>query len=192
MAKIGVKIEATEEGTEQRATYENLPSGVYKLELESGDVSEKDEGTPQHAITVKMTAQVLEPEDYAGKKLFLNYNVQHPKEIVQKIGGEQFQCLLRAMEMSEVPDDDTDNLLFHSFVATIGMGKDSKEKNADGTPKYAARNEIKRYWFPDQGNTPEIGLTSKPANDNRPAPAKAAAPAAAATKPAGSRPWGKK
>jgi hypothetical protein len=196
MAKIGVRIEATEEGTEQRSgDFPNLPNGVYSLEMEAGDVIEKDKDTPQHVITVKMTAQVVEPAEFAGRKMFVNYNIQHPNSQAQDIGNRQFQCLLRALELTEVPGDDTDNLLFKSFTATIGMGKDSKEKNADGSPKYAARNEIKRYWFPDQGDTPAIGVTGPapearaPANDNRAPAAQQQAARPAAT---GNRPWGSK
>jgi len=196
MAKIGVKIEATEEGTEQRSEFPNLPNGVYKLELDPGDVKESGEGTTDHKISVNMTARVIEPEEFADRKLFLNYNVQHPSAQAQEIGEKQFQCLLRSMEMKEVEDDDTDNLLFHSFVATIGMGKDSKTKNADGTPQYKARNVISRYWFPDQGDAPEIGITGPvvAANDNK-RPAAAANDnrvAAAPVKAAGSKPWGAK
>lgn len=193
MAKIGVRIEATQEGTEQRASdFPDLPNGVYELEMEAGTVVEKDKGSPQHKITVKMVAQVLAPEEYKGRKIFINYNILHPNEEAQGIGNRQFQCLLRALEMTEVPGDDTDNLLFIRFIATIGMGKDSKEKNADGTPVYPARNEIKRYWFPDEGNAPAIGVTApaKPANDNKPAARPAATQAAAA--PAARRPWGSK
>jgi hypothetical protein len=191
MAKIGVKIEATEEGTEQRSEFPPLPDGVYRLELDSGDVKESDEGTTNHKIGVNMTARVIEPEEYADRKLFLNYNVQHPNPQAQEIGEKQFQCLLRSMGMTEVEDDDTDNLLFHSFVATIGMGKDSKEKNSDGSPKYKARNVISRYWFPDKGDAPEIGITGPvAANDNK-RPAAAAAPVKEPTKAAtGSKPWG--
>lgn len=192
MARIGVRIEATEEGTEQKSSYENLPNGNYLLQMEACDVAEKNEGTPEHSITVKSTFEVLEPEDYKGRKLFGNYNIANKNETAQRIGNEQFQCLLRAMEMSEFgEDDDTDILRFVPFTATIGMGKDSKTKNADGSPEYPAKNEIKRYWFPDQGNAPVIGVTGpvKPANDNRPVQKAAAAPAA---KPAGSKPWGKK
>jgi hypothetical protein len=73
------------------------------------------------------------------------------------------------------------------------MGKDSKEKNADGSPQYPARNTIKKYFYPDQGDVPEPAIDAvqpaapaaraqAPANDNR--------QAAAAAKPAGAKPWG--
>jgi hypothetical protein len=74
------------------------------------------------------------------------------------------------------------------------MGKDSKEKNADGSPQYPARNTIKKYFYPDQGDVPEPAIDAiqpgaattaraqAPVNDNR--------QAAAAAKPAGAKPWG--
>lgn len=196
MAKLGVRIEATEEGTQQRAEYTTLPAGVYRLQMEACEVVEKNQGSQDHSIMVKSTFEVLEPTEFEKQKIFGNYNLQNKSDIAQKIGNEQFQCLLRSMAMTEVLDDETDNLLFTSFVATVGLGKDSKEKNADGTPVYAAKSEIKRYWFPDLNDAPPIGITAaKPApvaanNNQRPA-ANQNAPAAAA-KPAGSKPWGKK
>lgn len=196
MASLGTRIEVTEEGTEQRPQYENLPNGNYLLQMESADVVEKNADSPEHSIMVKSTFEVLEPEEYKGRKLFGNYNLKNKSEQAQQIGNSQFQCLLRAIEVPSA--DDTDELLFRSFMATVGLGKDSKEKNGDGTPVYPAKPEIKRYWYPDVGDAPAPGVTAAPpagkspandnraaANDNRP---KTAAPTAAPKK----TPWGKK
>lgn len=206
MAKLGVRVEATEEGTSQQANYDNLPNGVYRLQMEACEVVEKNEGTPEHSIMVKSTFEVVEPDEYEKRKIFGNYNLQNKSDVAQKIGNEQFQCLLRSMGMTEVLDDETDNLLFTSFIATVGMGKDSKEKNADGTPVYAAKNEIKRYWFPDLNDAPPIGVTAgaKPVaanNNQRPAANQntqgSGKPFAVGGRPAsapasGGRTWGKK
>lgn len=197
MAVLGIRIEATEEGTTQR-DFTNLPNGVYDLWMETLDPIEKDRGTPQHKITVKAAAEVVAPEEYKGRKIFVNYNVCHPNADAQRIGNDQFQRLLRAVDRQEFGDEeDLDVLRFVTFRATVGMGKDSKEKNADGSPVYPARNEIKRYWFPDQGNAPEIGITgpapAKPANDNRPATRPAANQNAAGSGGGGARRlWGSK
>lgn len=195
MAKIGVRVEATEESTQQR-DFGNVPNGDYKLEITASDVPIKNEGTREQATTVKVTIDIIEPEEFKGRKIFGNYNVEHPKAQVQEIGQKQFSCLLRALGMTESPEE-SDELHFISFTARIGMGKDSKEKNADGSPQYPARNEIKKYYYPDEGNVPEPSVDANqpapPANDNKPA-ARAAAPAAAAGgRPAtGAKPWGKK
>lgn len=193
MAKFGVSVTVTEESTEQRPQYENLPKGTYRLQMEAAEIVEKNENTPDHSIMLKSTFEVLEPEEFAKRKLFGNYNLKNKSAIAQQIGNDQFQCLLRALELGAVEEDsETDDLLFIAFMADVGLGKDSKEKNADGTPKYAARPEIKRYWFPDMNDAPEPSVEVA-ANDNRPAandnaPAKAAA---APAKAAGAKPWAK-
>lgn len=201
MARLGVSVAVTEEGTEQRPQYENLPNGTYIIQMEAAEVVEKNENRPDHSIMVKSTFEVLEPEEFKGRKLFGNYNLKNKSEVAQRIGNEQFQRLLRAIEIDELGEDsDTDDLLFKSFPATIGLGKDSKERNADGTPVYPGKPEIKTYFFPtnndgSQAERPTIGVAASqptPANDNRPAANTNSRPAAAATAAAGSKPWSKK
>lgn len=195
MARFGVSVAVTEESTEQRPQYENLPKGTYRLQMEAAEIIEKNTGTPDHSIMLKSTFEVLEPEDYAGRKLFGNYNLKNKSAVAQQIGNDQFQCLLRAIGLGSVEEDsETDDLLFIGFVADVALGKDSKDKNADGTPKYAARPEIKTYYFPDLDNAPEIKVEAPAAaNDNRQAANTntTTKPAAAAAKPAGSKPWAK-
>ncbi len=192
MAKIGVRVEATEENTQQR-DFTNLPNGDYQLEISASEIKEKNKDTRDHAINLSVTIDVLAPEELKGRKVFNNYNLQHPNPQTQEIGQRQFACLLRSLGLNEAPED-SDELHFISFFARIGMGKDSKEKNTDGTPKYAARNELKKYYYPDEGNLPDPKVEAAPAaaNDNRRTAAsndnKPAAAAAGTTR----RPWGSK
>jgi hypothetical protein len=192
MAKLGFKVQVTEEDTEQRPQYEDLPNGVYVIEAHSADVVRENEGTPQQKTTVKIVNEVVEPEEFKGRKLWVNYFTEHPSDKAQEIGYRKFQCLLRAVGIGEVNEDsDTDEILFKSYVVTIGMSKPSKEKNPDGSPVYPPRNEIKTYWYPDQDNAPDIGVTgpapTKAANDNAP-PRDARTTGNGGT--AKSRPWG--
>jgi hypothetical protein len=181
LASLGRKFNATEHDTTQ-SDYSELPNGIYKLEIEASDVVTKDGNTG-----LKTTMLVIEPEEYKGRKLFGYYNLEHSSAQAQEIGQKQFAALCRAIGVAEV--EDSDELRFISFTAKVGLGKPSK----DG--QYPARAEIKRYFFPDEGNVPEPEIDAnqpapppKAANDNRAAPAQR--PAAA--KPAGNRPWGKK
>lgn len=195
MAKIGVRVEATEENTQQR-DFSNLPNGDYQLEISASEIKEKNEGSRDHSINLSVTIDVLAPEELKGRKIFSNYNLQHPNSQVQEIGQRQFACLLRSLGMQDAPED-SDELHFISFFARIGMGKDSKDKNADGSPKYAARNELKKYFYPDEGNLPEPKVDAGPvaANDNRRQPAASndnRQAAQADAKPAARRPWGNK
>lgn len=199
MARLGASVTVTEEAM-KTPEYGNVPNGVYELEITASDVIEKNENTPQHSIMVKTTAEILLPEEFKGRRIFSNYNIQNPSAEAQRIGNEQFQALLAALKIYELGEDaDTQELHLIAFRARIGMGKDSKEKNADGSPKYPAKNEIKGFFFPEDPSgkpMPEVGIDANqpapaaptPANDNKPA----ARPAAAAAAPAGRKPWGSK
>lgn len=181
MAQLGQKFDATAHDTEQR-DYEELPNGVYELEVEASDVAPTKDG---RGTILKTTMTVLRPEECAKRKIFNNYNLENPSAQAQEIGRKQFAALCRAIGVSEV--EDSEELHFKAFTAKIGLGKPSK----DG--QYPARAEIKRYYFPDEGNVPEPAIDAaqpKPAaNDNRPAASNDNKPAAAAGG-GKKRPWG--
>ena len=183
MASLGKKFDPTEHDTTQ-SDYSELPNGIYKLEVETSDVVETSTGS---GIILKTTMVVVEPEDFKGRKLFTNYNVENKNPQAQEIGQRQLSSLCRAVGHSGELEDSED-LHFKAFTAKIALGKPSKDR------QYPARAEIKRYFFEDEGNVPEPEIdaaqpqAAKPANDNR----TASRPAAAAAKPAAARPWGKK
>jgi hypothetical protein len=174
MAQLATKFDATAHDTEQK-DYEELPSGIYELEVEASDVVPTKAGD---GTILKTTMVVLRPEDYAKRKLFNNYNLENKNAQAQEIGQRQFASLCRAIGVQEVSD--SEDLHFKAFTAKIGLGKPSK----DGL--YPARAEIKTYYFPDQGNVPEPAIdATQPAraaandnrqpaaNDNKAAPAQA-------------------
>lgn len=189
MAQLGQRFNPQDHDTEQR-DYAELPNGIYQMEIEASDVGPTKAGS---GMILKTTNVVIAPEEYKGRKLFNNYNLENANAQAQEIGQRQFASLCRAIGVQSV--EDSEDLHFRSFTVKVGLGKPSK----DG--QYPARAEIKRYFFPDEGNVPEPEIDAvqprpTPANDNR-APAAndnrqqqaASRPAAAAT---GSRPWGKK
>lgn len=185
MAVLGSKFNAHDHDTEQRGDYEELPNGIYALEIEASDVVPTKAGT---GTILKTTSVVLEPEDFKGRKLFTNYNIENPNSQAQEIGQRQFASLCRAIGITEV--EDSEQLHFHRYVVKVKLGKPSK----DG--QYPARAEIATYYFPDQGNVPEPAIDeSQPArvqpaaNDNRPAARPAAQQQAAAGGAAKKRPW---
>lgn len=177
MAQLATKFDATAHDTEQK-DYEELPNGIYELEVEASDVVPTKAGD---GTILKTTMVVLRPEDYAKRKLFNNYNLENKNAQAQEIGQRQFASLCRAIGVQEVSD--SEDLHFKAFTAKIGLGKPSK----DG--QYPARAEIKTYYFPDQGNVPEPAIdATQPAraaaNDNRqPAANDNARPAAAKKTP---------
>jgi hypothetical protein len=188
MARLGASFDATQHDTQQN-DYSELPNGVYRLEVMDSDVVPTSNGT---GTILKTTNTVLEPEQYAGRKLFTNYNIENASAKAAEIGQRQFASLCRAIGKSSV--DDSEELHGYGFTVKIGLGKPSK----DG--KYAARAEIKRYYFPDEDEIPAPAIddnqpaaTPTAANDNRrPAANNNNPPAQKAAAATGSRPWGKR
>lgn len=161
MAGLGTKFKAEDHDTEQR-DYSDLPDGVYRLEVTASEVKKGD-----NKAGLNLTMDVIEPEDFKGRKLFNYINIEHPTVQAQEIGQKELASLCRAIGVSEI--DDTEELHLLPFYAKIGMGKPSKDKDENGNPKFPAKNEIKRYYFPDKEDmpTPEITGPARPANDNR-------------------------
>lgn len=193
MASIGVKINPRDHDTDtQRSgSYEDLPNGTYVLQVEDADVKESGSGTDRK-VGINVAFEVIEPEEFKGRKMFSYINIEHPNPQAQQIGQADFAKLCRALSIDEAPDD-TDDLKFISFTADVGMGKPSKKLGADGKPEYPAKNEIKKYHYPDLGEVPaaKVSVQPAPANDNR-ASANDNRPAAKPAAAAGNRPWGKK
>lgn len=187
MAKLATRFNAQDHDTTQREFGEELPNGTYEMEVDSADVVPTKDG---RGTILKASMTVIRPEELAKRKLFTNYNLENPNAQAQEIGQKQFASLCRAMGVSEV--EDTDELLFKAFTVKVALGKPSK----DG--QYPARAEIKKYFFPDEGNIPEPAIDEvqpapQAANDNRQAAANdnraAARPAAAAAAGGAKRPW---
>lgn len=186
MAQLGQKFNAQDHDTTQ-SDYSELPNGIYRMEIEVSDVAPTKDGK---GTILKTTNVVVDPEEYRGRKLFNNYNLENQSAQAQEIGQKQFAALCRAIGVDEV--EDSEDLHFKVFTVKVGLGKPSK----DG--QYPARAEIKRYYFPDEGEMPEPAIDESqpakaaPANDNRRPAAAAASPPARAATGGASRPWGKK
>lgn len=197
MAKFGVRIEVNEETTEQGGDYPELPAGVFKIEMATGEVRRKyDDDGNEVSSGFNSSFDVVEPEELAGRKIFNWYTLTNPNPDAERIGRKEFSALRRAMGYGDVDEEMEeqeviDEMRLVPFIVTYGMGKDSKKKNPDGTPKYPAEMGIRKYWFPDKDDAPPIGVTGTPANDNKPTARVVAKPATVAAKPAGSKPWQK-
>lgn len=196
MAVLGSKFDATTVDTTQR-DYENLPDGIYRLEVTKSEVKPTTKGD---GTILSLGYGVIEPEQFKGRLIFGNINLENPNSQAQEIGQKELASLCRAIGLSEV--EDSDELHFVGFTAKVGL---SKQRTGKDGKTYEPRNEIKRFYFPDSDDVPEVGISA--ANDNEPPPKRAAndnAPprgdarttgnggaAATGQKPAGSRPWGK-
>lgn len=196
MAQLGSKFKAVDYDTTQ-SDYTNLPDMIADLEIIQSEIKDTSSAKGKGKM-LSLRYSVIAPEDYKGRLMFGNIMLEHDVSQTQEIGQKEFAKLCRAIGVEEV--DDSDELHFRGFRAKVGLGKPSKDKNADGTPVYPAKNEIKTYFFADsEDDMPDVGVLgpapAKPANDNKPGSGGARTTGnggAAATGAAKARPWGKK
>lgn len=193
MAKFGFKYEVDVDNTENQGggDFDVMPDMYARLEVSAAELKPtKDERGTQAVLVI----DVVEPEEFKGRKLWAYWTIQHEdgqdNRQFAKFGKPMFDRLCRAVDVPE--PEDTDDLLFKTFVAKVGFSKGGDKKDASGKVigQYADKNEIKTFFYGDEPDKmPEIGIIAgapKPANDNRPA-----APATTAAKPAGAKPWSK-
>src|SRR5687768_14266170 len=148
MAQLGTSFRPTEHDTTQN-DYTNLPDMIADLEIIQSEIKETSTKNGNGKMLM-VRYGVIEPEDYKGRLVFGNITLEHDKPETQDIGQKTFARLCRAMGIQEEVTD-SDELHFKSFSAKIGMGKPSKDKNADGSPVYPAKNELKRFYYRDEG-----------------------------------------
>lgn len=148
-------------------SFDPLPAGDYDLEIVESDYTANSSGT---GMILKTTMQVVGGE-YADRKVFHNFNLEHANEKAQDIAQREFAALRRAVGV--LNPQDSEELHFKIFKAKIGV-----EKRKDTGDLH---NRIKQFYFEDGGQANDNQRPS--ANDNRPAQQPAAS---------GSRPWGKR
>lgn len=190
MASLGKTYVSGDVDTTQR-DFEDLPAGIMQFEIEASEIVETGPEDARTGVGLKYTAAVLAPEAVKGRKFFGFINLENKNPTAQEIGQREFGALRRALGLDNVSD--SEELHYIAYTVKLGLGKPSK----DG--KYPARMEVKRYYFPDEGNVPAPAIDANQpapqpaaANDNRRAAAsndnKPASAAAGTTR----RPWGSK
>lgn len=182
MAQLGAAFNPQDHDTEQKE-FSLLPEMIAELEVESSKANEKNNDS---YFRLDVVYSVRAPEEFEGRKIFDGFNLVHSNAQAAEISNRQFASLCRAIGHTGALADSED-LHLKPFVAKIKVKGASKGK--DGK-EYGPKNEIARFYFPDEGDLPEVQVlaatndNARPAaNDNRAAPA-AAAPA--------KKPWGSK
>jgi hypothetical protein len=206
LAKIGNNYEADFENTEKQGGGGGILPHMYaQLQAEAINLPAT---TDNNGFQAEITFEVIAPEELKGRKFWAYWTIVHSdgyQHGAYKYGKPMFDRFGRAVGEEITADTDTDDLLFKSFVAEVGIQIGNKKP--DGT-FYKDKNQIERFFYTDDAAkepVPEIGIIGDgtqgkkrneapaPANDNKPAAAqRQAAPAAAAASPAGRRPWGTK
>lgn len=204
MAKIGNNYEAEYENTEKQGSGGGILPHMYaSLQAESISLPETKDGKGYQA---EITFEVIEPVEFAKRKFKAYWTIVHAdgyQHGAYKYGKPMFDRFGRAVGEEITADTDTDDLIFKSFVAEVGI-QIGNEKPEGGF--YNDKNQIERFFYSDANAKepiPELGVIGDgtqgkkrneapaAANDNQPAarqPAQQQAAAAGGQR----RPWGSK
>lgn len=159
MAKFGFN---TNDYDPSDRDFEVMPKGEYTLKGVEAEDKETKNGDGTY---IAATFEVVKGE-YAGRKIWQNFNVTNPNEKAEKIGREQITGWARACGKPNAQD--TDELLERPFQCKLGIEK--------GTGGYSDKNKIDSFLIPGQESK-----ASKPADKPKSkfddeAPAKKPAP----------------
>lgn len=199
MAKLGFDYEVNVENTEKQGGGGLLPHMYARIWAETIEFVPTPDGKGTQAA---MTFEVQEPEEFKSRKFWSYWTIQHEdgfKYGQYKYGKPMFDRFARSVDVDVNADTDSDDMLFKSFVAEVGIQIGGPNAKKPGE-FYKDKNQIEHFYYSDAGAKepiPELGIigdgtvaappvkaTPAAANNNRPA----ATPAASA-KPAGSKPW---
>lgn len=143
-----------------------MPAGAYTVEITNAEVKDLSSG---NGTGLKLEMTVIDPEQYAKRKVWANLNIRHSNAQAEQIGQAQLSSLCRAVGVTQLKDSDQ---LFQKILRVR-----LKIKPAQG--QYPAGNEVTAYE--------SMGAPQPQAGAARPA-ANAPTPAAA---PAKKAPWAK-
>lgn len=138
---------------------EPVPPGRYTLQCEKGEMSYTKAGT---GIIFKVNASIVIGE-FAGRMLFMNFNVRNPSVQAVTIGVSELKALVAAINIpwETFRAGDTDMILYKPFDAEIGMEKESI--NTETGKPYPARNRITKYIQKAPGSATAVKPPVKPA-----------------------------
>jgi hypothetical protein len=160
MAKFG--FDTAEVDINERASRDPIPEGTYTLK--ATEAVEK-ETRNRDGSYIAVTFEVVRG-DFAGRKLWSNFNIHNKSDKAQRIGRQQIMSWAAAC--GKLDADDTDKLVDLPFSADVYI-----EEARDG---YAASNDIRSFNFDAPEKTEKA---EKPAAKAAPKPAAKAAEKAA-------------
>lgn len=195
MAVMSTTINLSEVDRTADQPFELLPDGDFLLEVIASDP--KVEG---NNVSHSYTYSVIEPEELKGRRIYDWINLRNDTEWMQKKGQARWGNLCDSIGYDEAEEGiitDDEVLFFRPFMAKVlrEAGGVSKAGKA-----FKPSNKVERFYKTTDKDAPE-GAAIYP--NQPPLAVAAAAPVAAnnnarpatpapASRPAGTKPWGKK
>lgn len=127
-------------------SYEPLPAGDYLVMVSESTIDVKDDGSQ----FVKVTMEVLQPENYYGRKCFANFTLEHSNPKAVEVGRRILANLCRAVGV--MSPRETEELHGIPFFVRLAV-----EQWQDGS----LHNEPKAYWSTQSQAPPQAKPKAK-------------------------------
>lgn len=155
MSQLGYTFNADEVPANERGEFEVIPANT-RVTLQ---VTEADVVPTRSGKGLKFTCQIVAGQ-YENRKIWGFINIENASAEAEKIGRRELADLCIAMGRPAI--DETEDLLFAPFDATLGV-------KADKT--YGPKNVIKRYHKLGEVAAAPAQQARQPASTAKPAPA---------------------
>lgn len=137
-----------------------MPAGAYAVEVSSAEVKDLASG---NGTGLKLELTVIDPEQYARRKVWANLNIRHSNTQAESIGQAQLSALCHAVGVPVLKDSDQ---LFGKILRV-------RLKVVPAKDGYQAKNEVTAFEAMNASQQPGPAVSRPAAN----APAAPAAPA---------------
>lgn len=130
---------------EEPSGFEALPKGDYVLVVVDGEMKDNKSGSGSH---LELEMEVVDG-DFAGRKLWVNYNIENANEVAQRIGRSELAALCKAVGIPR-PKDEAE-LRNIPFIGGVIVDR-----------KDPSRNQIRTYKATEGGSQRAAPEKSKP------------------------------
>ncbi len=127
---------------------ELLPAGLYTVEITGAEVKPTKAG---NGMLLKLEHTVIDPQDYAKRKLWKSINLRNPNAQAEQIGQAELSALCRAVGIGVLQD--SDELMNKIVRARVGIRKGNAQYPDD-------QNEIKAYESASTATPPAVGKSA--------------------------------
>lgn len=152
MANLGGTINRTDLPEEEKGSYDPLPEGWYEVAMTGAELKDTKAGTGKY---IKVEYTVI-GENYTGRKIWGNLNIQNPSEKAEEIGRRQLNSLMSAVGIDQL--EDTDQL--------VGNDLKIKLKIREAKDGYDASNDVS--GFKSLGEKPSQSSTGESSSNKAP------------------------
>jgi len=130
MAQLGGNYVPDPNETEE--SFDLVPAGEYIAVISASDYIPNKKGT---GMILKLTWDILDPEEFAGRKVFENLNLENENAVAAQIAKKSLNSICLAAGVQAVQD----SAQLHSIPMMLDIGV----KAAQGD--YEAQNRIKKH-----------------------------------------------